>query len=272
MDYQMSAEGSVTDEEHVKRIFVYNANSKLKYVKLFTDDNQPHCSRVMHRDDDFEFISLIRIYFYSNSSVLPKSILYPHKMFGRQTNLSRFFSVYQFQQTIIDIPCTGRLKDLQWEIPLHFMEYCLVVIYAGSEPIQSIHLKNEFYISVKNTSYDQDIEVDLMDLRKGENIPKDIKVKFHDLQQNGDKFSLLRVFSSTKQMPEKIELIYKGMTTLIEPIKHFSANQFQGGCIDIPIDKLDIHSLPNESIPYIPLKLNIKTTIKSGEEVFYNLL
>ncbi len=250
-----------------KIIEIYNHSGDTLLMNPLSDDQVKNSGRLIHQDDEFVDVGMIRLQFHMNLFDFMTREFY---MLGKKFNFSSYFSVNQFQTGIMDIPFVAFMKDIDIKIPLKHHEWCAISFYESSKnEIRSPLPNKEVYIVIENTS-SKSKDVNLIDLAQGLNIPKGIIVTNSEFNiVGGNDFKLLRIWGKGSQITEPIyyqEGDYKFTDgkplsiSKIEPQSYFSANQFQSGIIDV-----------NKKFVITP-ESEIKVHIASKEKVMYHFL
>ncbi len=231
------ADGDLYPSPLYKQIEIYNHSGNPLLMNPLSDDQQKHSGRVVTHDDDFDTVGLIRLQFETDVFNFLTREFY---ILGRKVNLSSYFSVNQFQSGIIDIPFICSIKDLDFKIPLRHHESCYITMYSADEGVLSKNTElpqKEIYVFVENTS-SKSKTVNLIALAQGINLPLGIKTLSREFNvEGGNDFSLLRVWSKTRQIAEPIYYKYKegeeDVIKKIHPSSYMSPHQFQGHIIDV---------------------------------------
>ncbi len=221
-----------------------------------SDDQAIHSGRIVDEDDKFDNTALIRIQYSADRfDFFTREFC----LKGEKVNLSRYFSINQFQSTLVDIPFICSLDELDFKIPTKRRESIYVTIFGckEGEVVKNTELpKKEIWVVLENT-LSRTKEVDLISLAQGEKPPIGVVVSSSEFKiKGGQDFPMLRVWGGTNQ----IGSIITYENEIIAPNSYFSANQFQSGIIDI---KKDFTISP---------KSEIKVNIEGKTKVMYHFL
>jgi hypothetical protein len=241
-----------------KRIEIYNANLQTLYISPLSSNQQEYSGRIIHSDNEFDNISLIRLIFDMDFFDF---LSRPFYIFGKKVNLSSYFSAYQFQSGIVDIPMEGKLNELELKIPLKYREFCQVQIFSGISMKCKTYIlpEKEIYVVINNTS-SKSHEVNLIDLAQGKNLPDGVTIENSDFRIEDGKeneFKLMRIWSNNHN--QVTEPVYYNETK-IEVMNYFSAHSFQNRVMDVPYKFI------------ISPSSEIKVNIASNTKVMYHLL
>ncbi len=226
-------EGSTYEPTPRKSIEVYNSSRDFLFMNPLSDEQEKHSGRIVDADDNFENTDLIRLQYTAD-----KFDFFTREfcLKGQKANLSRYFSIEQFQSGIIDIPFVCPIDELDFKIPTKRRESIYVTIFGNSKEklnTEKTQLPTtEIYIVIENT-LSRTKEVDLISLAQGEKPPIGIVVSSNAFKvEGGNDFSMLRVWGSSNQICSVVTFDNE----LITPSSYFSVNQFQSGIVDIKKD------------------------------------
>lgn len=226
------------DKKKYKQVEIYNANHEIININPLSDEQVKHTGSIVFNNDDFEDISLIRLQFNKRPFDF---LLRPFYFLGKKRNISSYFSVNQFQDTILDIPMDCKLNELDFKIPMGYAEFCTVTVFdkktSGmvSSPTNSYPNK-EFYVVLRNDFKDAK-EVNLIDLAQGKE-PSSLGITVLNNDFNADfekfrvgiEFGLMRVWTNK---PSQFSQMVMDDNTPININNYFSASQFQSVCVDV---------------------------------------
>lgn len=246
-------EGSYLPNKH-KQFEIHNANREEVLIDTLSNEQVKHSGRIVFNDDNFENTSLIRLQYDIDVFNFLTRKFY---VMGKKINLSSYFSINQYQSTILDIPFSCKLNELGLKIPLKHREFCQVTIFEGKgEPLLPINesrlinagkplsmemrytLPNkEVYVVIKNTT-SKSKEVNLIDLAQGKNIPQGIVIENSGFNlEGGTDFNLLKIWSKNNtHLCEPVYYSYGEVEEKIAVQNYFSAMQWQSNMIDVPHD------------------------------------
>lgn len=227
-----------------KTFEIYNANSNLVYVNPFSAEHKPHTGSILHNDGGkMEEITMIRLQFkMDNFDFLNR----PFFINGKKVNISLYFSEYQIQTGVLDIPYIFKADELQLEIPLCGREHCIVSIYSRKK--ENVEYVDGFgypecYVVLNNTSCKSHV-VNLIDLMQLKNIPDGVLITNNDfkLHQDGKSdFELLRIWSNDENQLESPLLFGMDNPDEIHTEPYMSPYQNHNHIVSIPYMFKDIH-------------------------------
>ena len=227
------------------KITITDKSGNVTYANLFNEEGIVNKIRLQHNLDVFDF--------YTRK----------FELFGKQVNISSYFSLHQYQTGILEIKTFGKFKEIDFKIPLKHREFCKVVYFQDSpNPTFNAPLTKlpEVYVVINNTNNEVK-RVNILDLAQNKNIPKGIVVENNYFEESDKdlKFDLLRVWSKNNSQLQVLisENQPNNRIEAIEPAKYLTHDQHQSIGIDIKktfkINKtseimVDIH--PNTRVMY----------------------
>lgn len=182
----------------IKSFLMYNANYSQKTVSL-KGGNQDHCGCITVADAEMTHTTFLRLQFGNGKPInfLTEGVL----INNQKIYPFSYFSLFQFQSNIIDIPFNSSWDDFDFKIPIKFMNHVNVHVFGANNPEESIDKYNpseSAFISFKNKRKST-VEVDILNLLLSDEEHPFIEIIDKNIQNTNTKFSLLRLMSSNPQ-------------------------------------------------------------------------